>query len=433
MAELFRSTNSLRLFAAAVAFALIAILGCALPATVTRIDAVVAHADAYTYRMSPRDEAMIPTIAQRENDFGFSLLRSVDDHSGNVFISPISVGQAMTMLCDGARGETRTQIAGAMNFAGLGAADVDGASFGLRNAVTGADSSVDLSVANALWADRSVDFRPTYADRCLSIFDAPSTTLDFNSPSAASIINSWVSQNTKGKITSILAPGPIFGAGAVLTDAVYFHGSWSNKFDPQATESAPFTGSAGTSIQLPMMHQTTDFAVMQNNIFQAVKLPYGNGRISMVIVLPRAGVPLESLSYGLTSDEWRTWLSSMSEYPVDLTLPKFHIDYSTSLASGLKTMGIRDAFGPGAADFEPMSDTAMYVSDVLHKTTLDVDETDTTATAATAIVMAQSCAAPSPPIAPIVIRVDHPFLCAIQDNTTGALLFVGYIRDPQAM
>jgi serine protease inhibitor len=181
---------------------------------------------------------------------------------------------------------------------------------------------------------------------------------------------------------------------------------------------------------MPMMHQTNEFQVLQTDVFQAVQLPYGNGRISMVIVLPRMGQSLDAVASSLTEDQWKTWMSSMTSHSVDLTMPRFHVDYSASLVRGLQYMGIRDAFDGGKADFSPMSATSMYVSDVLHKTTLDVDEAGTVATAATAITMVATAAEPMPAPPPIVIRVDHPFLCAIEDSKTGVLLFVGFIRDP---
>jgi serpin B len=179
-----------------------------------------------------------------------------------------------------------------------------------------------------------------------------------------------------------------------------------------------------------MMHQTHLLTVLQNDRFQAVRLPYGGGRISMVIVLPRSGRTLDSLASELTTGEWSDWMTSMSAATVDLTVPRFHIEYAAGLVDALKSIGVTDAFEGRRADFGPMSETPMFVSDVVHKTTLDVDEAGTTATAATAITMMPTLAAPrlNPPI---VIRVDHPFLCAIQDDQTGALIFVGLIRDPQ--
>jgi serine protease inhibitor len=398
-----------------------------LPATVA-LWAAVGPAVALAYDSA----APAGAVAQSENSFGFALLQAVDDHRANVFVSPLSIGQAMTMLYDGAGGVTRDQIGKAMRLDGLDAAAVDAGAGALRSGISDADPNVDLAIANALWADNSVEFRSSYAQTCLNVFGAQATSLDFKDPSAAATINSWVSRNTKGHITSIVSANSIHEAGAVLTDAVYFHGSWSHAFDPGDTQDGPFTLASGDTKQLPMMEQTHRFSSIETDSYQAVALPYGAGRISMVIVLPRTGKSLDSIASALTGDSWQDLKSSMVSNQVDITLPRFHVDYSTSLVDGLKSMGIADAFDRHAADFQPMSDTPMYVSAVVHKTTLDVDEAGTTATAATGITMMPMMAMPvrRPPI---VIRVDHPFICAIQDNQTGALLFIGLIRDPATL
>ena len=371
-------------------------------------------------------------MVQGENAFGFALLRAVDSHGGNVFVSPLSIGQAMTMLDDGAAGATRAQISQALGVSGMDSDAVNRQSNALGGDLQSADPGVELSIANALWADQHISFLPTYTQTCLSVFGANSSSLDFADPSAAQTINSWVKAHTDGKIDAIVTADSIRRASAVLTDAVYFHGKWRSTFNKGATQEGPFTTASGSTPNLPMMEQTHLFPVLQNDQFQAVKLPYGNGRISMFIVLPRSGQSVDSIAANLSAEQWDSWMSTMAIARVDLTLPRFHVDFSASLVSALKSLGITDAFERHDADFSGMSQTPMFVSDVEHKTTLDVDESGTTATAATAITMMPTMAMPvmGPPI---VIRVDHPFLCAIVDNQTGAVLFVGLIRNPQEL
>ena len=373
--------------------------------------------------------------AALENAFAFDLLRTVNRSAstGNSFLSPLSIDQAISMLAAGAGGETLAEIDNTLH-AGATAPDALAQAAALRSRLLAqsgvANSSVEINIANALWANRGVALRPAYTSACQRQLGARASTLDFSQPAAAKTINQWVATRTRGKINSIVQPSVLANASAVLTDAVYFHGRWSDPFDVSDTKNALFHTASGAAETLPMMTQTDFFPAAQTDAFQAVALPYGKSGMSMVIVLPRAGHSLDALARALTPASWNQLMSSLHGTNVQLFLPRFHIDYSIELASSLSALGMRQVFTAGA-NLSPMSSTPLYVSSVIHKTTLDVDEKGTVATAATGIVAVTMSAMVPPP--PITIRVDHPFLCAIRDNATGALLFLGCVRSPQAI
>ncbi len=377
-----------------------------------------------------------PTVRQaaaHENAFAFNLLHAVEGNAstGNVFLSPLSIDQAVSMLAAGAGGQTLAEIDNTLQ-TGNSKPDALGQAAAMRYwllAHSGAaGSSVDITVANALWSNRGITLRPEYVAACRRQLDARASTLDFGQPSAAKTINQWVGTQTRGKIDSIVQQSDLAGASAVLTDAVYFHGRWDSPFEASDTTSAPFHTASGAAKTLPMMTQTQFFPAAQTDAFQAIALPYGHSGISMVVVLPRAGRSLDALARSMTPAQWDGLTSSLHGTNVQLFLPRFHLDYSTGLAKSLSTLGMRRVFSP-AADLSPMSSTPLYVSSVIHKTTLDVDEKGTVATAATGII--NRAMAVRILQQPLTIRVDHPFLCAIRDDATGALLFLGCVRDPQ--
>ena len=409
------------------------VLVCILGLLIVRIGMVRRNSAVFAQSVPSTLTPADAVFANRENEFAFDLFHAVDSSAGseNSFISPLSVAQAMTMLYDGARGATQSEIGTGMSLGGLAGSEVDSGAGGLGAYVEHADPDVRIEVANALWSNLSVSFQPSYQDECEHYFGATAASLDFNSPSAAQTINGWASTHTHGKITSIVTPEELAQeGGVVLTDAVYFHGKWQDPFDPSQTANQPFTLANGVVKPMPLMAQTIDSGYVDNDEFQAVRLPYGDGDTCMWIVLPKPNQSLNVIARSATAGLWGQWTGSVSYPQVELYLPKFHVDTDTRLDGELETLGIRTVFGPDA-DLSPMSASPLFVSSVDHKATLDVDEKGTIATAVTTIGLAGAAepVGPSPP--PIIVRVDHPFLCVIQENKSRAILFIGCIRDPQ--
>jgi serpin B len=255
-------------------------------------------------------------------------------------------------------------------------------------------------------------------------YQAKAASLNFNSPSAPTTINKWVSNATDGKITSIIdsiPPSEIM----YLINAVYFKGAWHTVFDPSLTQNNPFTTGRGTSVQTPLMSQAGTYNYYSDNSVQAIQLPYGkNQRISMNVYLPTDMTTfLQNLSYSRLADIDNQYIKQ----PGTVLLPKFTLTYSQSLKNTLESLGMGIAFSPnGAANFNGIAKN-LLITDVKHKTYIAVDEQGTVAAAVTSVDVGVSLA-----IGPngFYMDVNKPFVLTIQDSSTKEVLFVGIIQDP---
>lgn len=363
-----------------------------------------------------------------DTDFGFRLLHQLaaGQPTGNVFFSPFSVSEALLLMLNGAAGQTRQDMAHTLGLGAITQGQVNAANALLLPSLANPDPKVEVSVANALWANQGVAFSPAFQERSRRFYNAQATTLDFGSPAAAQTINDWTSQNTHGKITRLVSQEDIADASVVLTNAVYFHGRWQTPFDKADTERKPFFLAASRTRSVPLMSQDGSYSYLETRQFQAVSLPYGAGRMSLYVFLPKKGTSLNTfvrMVNGSTADKW---IGAMKPTEMTVLLPRFRANYEVTLNAPLSVMGMASAFGPGA-DFSPMGLKGAFISAVIHKAVLEVDEEGTVAAAVTGGEMV--AAMPMTPV--VVMRVDHPFFLAIRDNATGTILFEGVIRDPQ--
>lgn len=374
----------------------------------------------------------IKKVAEANNDFGFRLLHTLYENAGgNAFFSPLSISSALMMTINGAGGKTKQEMAQTLGVPGVDIATVNDGYGQLLPYLGNPDKDVDLSIANALWVQQGLKFDSGFQNRCQASYGAQTVSLDLQSQAGADSINQWCDENTHGKIPQIVSPNDLMGSVAVLTDAIYFHGNWSSKFDKAATQQGPFHLENGSDKQVPLMSQTGAFPYFENAQFQAIAMPYSTGRLSFYVFLPKTGISAGSLAGSLNRTSWDDWTKGFEDRDVHITLPRFHVDDRLSLADALGRMGMPDAFSP-AADFTPMGlGSNVSISEVIHKAMMDVDEEGTTAAAATAVIMTEEATAMPVRQPPIEMRVDHPFFCAIRDNTTGAILFEGVVRDPQ--
>ncbi len=373
-------------------------------------------------------DPQVKQVTAANTDFGFRLLAALtkSEPHQNVFFSPFSVSNALTMTLNGAGGATQQAMNEALGLRALPRDEINQANGLLLPSLTHPDPQVELSVANALWANQGVTLAPAFQARCRQFYDARAETLDFHSPSAAATINGWVSENTRGKINRLVSSGDLVRSPAVLTNAVYFHGMWSRQFHKAATQDGPFTLEDGSTKTLPLMSQTGTYSYLATPQFQAVSLPYGAGRMSMYVFLPTPGADLTTVMTSLTAQEWQNRVGQMRPTLLTLFLPRFKAQYEARLKGPLTEIGMGMAFGE-KADFTPMGLSRGFIGEVIHKAILEVDEQGTVAAAATGVRMhSLAIAVPN-----TVMRVDHPFFCAIRDNATGTVLFAGVIRDPQ--
>ncbi len=358
-------------------------------------------------------------VVQAQNDLGFSLLHAVSGK--DAFISPFSIAQALGVVYLGARGATAKAFVKSSVVPPVDASEFACASQNLRAGLPRTDADIALELANALWIRQGLSLKTAFVEKANAAFGADVSSLDFGNPDALRTINAWVNQRTKGHIPTILSS--LEGAEAIVTNAVYFKALWEEAFTPALTSPANFMGATATT-SVPFMNQTSTYSYYAGTGFELVRLGYRGDRFAMYVVLPKQGTGLAMES--TLRDAFATALAHATPRHVNLHLPKLHLAYQTDLVSPLTDLGLGVAFSDGA-DFSGISDTSLKISNVIHKTTLDVDEAGTTATAATAVVM--TATARYDPTVPIVVKVDHPFFCIIRDDKTGAVLFLGAISD----
>lgn len=412
----------------AAAVLLSAAAGCANPQDRPRIDtAGVKPLDTTPWIPGPgrlaRGEAA-PDYAAFGLDLFGRLASAKPDQ--NVVVSPLSAGLAVSMVANGATGSTRAGIERALS-TGMELDALNAANASLAAALRTED--VELAVANSIWARQGIPFLRSFMERNEQFYRAQVATLDFDSPDAARRINEWASRNTNGRITQMVQP-PLDGDLIMyLMNAVYFKGRWQDEFRPQASRPRTFHAPGGP-VQRPMMTRTGSYGWMRGEGFQAVRLPYRGGRFSMVVLLPDSGRSLAQLRGGLSAEAWRGWMTRFAPREVALTMPKYRLNLESRLNQPLAAMGMAEAFDPNAARFDAMvSETSrlnVHVGEARQKVFIEVNEEGTEAAAVTGIEM-RATSAPPPPLA---FTVDRPFLIAIRDDQTGALLFVGQVTDP---
>lgn len=384
-------------------------------------------------------DAAYQALITGNSDFAFDLysqLTKSDD--GNVIMSPISATVALAMTYAGARGETATQMAQALHFnlsqqklhPALNKLSMELASRNVAQHKTDeGDKSLRLDLVNATWAQRGYQFNEPFLDTLAVNYDAGVRLLDFetNPDGSRQTINNWVSDNTEGKITKLIPKGEIDGSTRlVLTNALYFYGSWVYPFDKSLTADAAFHPLTGSDVQVPTMQETETLSYAEGPDYQVVDLPYDGGKVSMRIVLPAQG-HFSEVRQGMSTSWMQGVDQAMQAADVSVSLPKFKFDWgTTSLKPALKAMGMTDAFGYPAADFSGMEPKReLYIADVLQKAFVGVDESGTEAAAATAVIMNAGAA----PMQPKDFTANRPFLFFIRDDS-GTLLFVGQVTNP---
>jgi serpin B len=370
-----------------------------------------------------------------DNGFGIALFRELAkrDVDQNLFISPVSVALALQMTYNGAKGDTQQAMAKAMELKGLSLEEINKANAALLASLSKPtrvpppppEQETTLTIANSLWLDRNRPLKPEFVQRNRDFYGAEIGDL----AGAPNSVNAWVRQKTNGKIRDIVQKGDLDNVAALLVNAVYFKGIWTKPFIETLTKNEPFTRADGRRQTCRMMHASDHYAYYEGDGVQAVRLPYV-GTTEMVIVLPDTKTPLAKLIEGLTMDRWRKWMTALQVRKGDLALPRFQFEYGADLNEPLSELGMGAAFDPGRADFSGMVEgNRVWISRVRHKTFVSTDERGTEAAAATMVAMTLSAIIDEGK--PFRMVVDRPFLCAIRDNETGALLFLGAVADPK--
>ncbi len=383
---------------------------------------------AATEALAAPQDADAGALPRGNNTFALNLYGELREQEGNLFFSPYSISTALAMTYGGARGSTAAQMEQVLHF--------EVTTERLHQAFSqltgqGAKGGYQLSVANALWGQQGVGFLKKFLDLTEKHYGAGLRQVDFAAATEAArkTINAWVEKETQGKIKDLIQPGVLNAlTRLVLTNAIYFKGTWAEQFDKKATRDAPFTLATRQQVKVPMMHKTENFGYTEAEDFQALELAYAGDDLSMVIFLPREADGLLALEKKLSLENLESWLGGLRRQTVQVSVPRFAITSEFGLQEVLKSLGMTDAFS-GAADFSGMTGRKdLFISAVIHKAFVDVNEEGTEAAAATAVVMMRS-AAPRPPV---VFRADHPFLFLIRDNASDSILFIGRLVNPKA-
>jgi serpin B len=378
---------------------------------------------------TPDDTAQ---AVQGNSQFALDLYAQLREKNGNLFFSPYSISTALAMTYAGAKGDTAREMAHTLHFT-LDPQRLHPAFANLRNEIQGggAGRKAELYVANALWGQKGFHFLPGFLNLTRDQYGAGLREVDFRGATEASrlAINAWVEEQTRNKITNLLQRGVLTpNTRLVLTNAIYFKAAWLHAFPANLTRDEDFFA-ASRKHKVPMMHASLRTDYYANDVCQVVNIPYEKNELSMLVFLPRQRDGMAALEKSLTAANVKTWLASLSAHVVDLKLPKFKTTSEFSLARTLKAMGMPLAFDPDKADLSGMStEDRLFISEVVHKAFVDVNEKSTEAAAATAVIVAAPTAAPRP-LPRAIFHADHPFVFLIRDNRTGSVLFMGRVSD----
>jgi serine protease inhibitor len=390
----------------------------------------------FTRRNRPGAVALSDTSsASPETRFTFKLFQELArrDSSANIFFSPCSVMLCLTMVYDGARGETRRGMANALEFAGLDSNAVDGVVARLRSVLQAREDGVQLLLSNSLWCNQGIPVDSSYTARARKIYDADVREINFAAADAVARINAWVSEKTAGKIPQMVDRLDSRTA-LVALNAIYFKGLWKQPFRRDSTRDEPFTTGSGKEKVMPRMLQRGKFRYFKEHGFQAVVLPYQGSRIAMYVLLPNQKSGVGKLNALLSAARWEDWLRRFAWTPGSVHLPRFNMSHMPSLRFALGSLGMERAFDRDRAEFggirnEPLP---VWIDQILHRAVADVNEEGTVAAAATGMMMVTAALRSERPEPEFEMIVDRPFLFLIRDETTGNILFMGSVNDPAA-
>jgi serpin B len=375
-----------------------------------------------------------PLYVEANLQFGFRLLHELDERreAPNLFFSPLSASLALTMVLNGARNETYRQMAHALGYGEQPVERINTENALLLHLLRSPDPKTETLVANSLWVQQGFSLLPSFLQACQKHYEAEVDSVDFmqDREGAAERINGWVKQNTKGLIPKLFEPSDFSPlTRLVVVNTLYFKGKWQKPFDKQATREEEFHLEGGKVKRVPMMHQSGKFDYLRGDGFQAVALPYGAGELSFYLFLPDEGRSLQAFLKELTAERWAQWLKGFKPMEGDVGLPRFRIEATYPLKEPLQAMGITDAFDPEKADLSgvaPLTDGRLFITKALQKAVVEVDEEGTKAAAATGVVVSVTAYNPNR----FTLIANRPFFFIIRHNATGAILFMGIVREP---
>lgn len=370
-------------------------------------------------------------IVSSNNELGFNILTKIDaDEQNNLFISPTSLMMALSMVYNGADGVTKKEIAQALQLDHIDRDDLNKANASFVTKLYKDTNQVTINVANSIWLNEDYHFQDMFLQNNQDYYNAEVKEIDVFDSKSAKFINDWVKKSTNNKIDAIVEEPLDENLLAFLINAIYFNGQWTYEFDKKKTNVDHFHLLDGSTKDVSFMSLQEELLYLESDDFQAIKLPYGNGEMSMNIFLPREGLTFEQFKEMLTNANWKKWNSEFQEKEGTIILPKFTLTYETSLNRALVELGINEAFDEHHADFSKMikEDEQIFISDVKQKTFIEVNEKGTEAAATTSVEIKLTSA---PVDGPFYMEVNRPFFFTITDEETDAIIFMGLLSDPQ--
>ena len=370
------------------------------------------------------------SLIRSENLFAFDIFREIIRKAGeseNVIISPLSISYALSMTLNGASGATRDSMLKALRLSGITPEVINESYKNLTSALLSVDKRVLIKIANSVWTENDFIVKQAFIKILKDYYNAESKSFDINDPTAPGKINTWIEDKTNGLIKEMvdkLNDNTVM----LLINAIYFKGKWKSLFDKTKTVQESFYKPGGSSADIPMMKQKGDFSVYLGNGFILAEFPYGQGNFVMNIVLPDEQDGLSALVPLLNDTNFNEWIGLMSKREIDLSFPRFKYGYKKQLKEILSLMGMEITFNDGA-DFSNISDQYdLLINDVTHQAFIETNEEGTEAAAATIVDIGLT----SMPPAPLVLKLDHPFIYLIRETTTNSIIFMGRVTDPSA-
>lgn len=369
-------------------------------------------------------------IISADNQFGFEIFKKVNasfSEPKNMMISPMSISLALAMVYNGTTGETRTQMETMLHKSGLTPDDINQSYKDLVAALSSHDPKVELEISNAIFYRNTFNVKNDFVTTNQNYYQAEVAGLDFTKTTETlNKVNGWVNTKTKGKIDKIIDqvnPEDIM----YLLNAIYFNGEWQYRFDPKETTDMDFTKEDQSVIQAPMMSIENQFKFYTHSSFQMLEMPYGRGKYSMLVFLPASGKTTNDVISILNAENIEDWVEKSTEQKKKVFLPKFEFKFDDSLVDELNALGMIDAFDATKANLTGISEAAqLVISDVMHKSYIKVDERGTEAAAVTGIVVGTTAIGPDNNF-----TANHPFVFAIREKDTKAILFIGKVLDPK--
>jgi len=366
-------------------------------------------------------------LIKADNSFTFNLFNTIPESKGhNVMVSPLSISLALSMTLNGADGDTKSAMIGALGLNGLSVEEINQVYLDLVTALKKADSQVVMNIANSIWIKKTYPVLESFISTNQKFYDARVERLDFDQ-TALSTINSWVNEKTSGKIPKILDE---ISADEImfLINAIYFNGKWQIQFEKSSTQDISFSTAAGGSVNVPMMKIKEQFGYSVQTGYEALKMPYGRGKFGMVILLPDVGKTTGQIIEQLNPTTWAALKTALdSKVKVDVWLPRFKFSWESDLNDILTSLGMGVAFSKTQANFSKInSNDQLFITKVKHKTFIDVNEEGTEAAAVTSVGIGVTSVGPGGP----EFHATRPFLFLITEEDTGAILFAGKVENP---